>query len=240
MNRRHSFFQCSFDVFFKQLLRIFLIALVTPAAIAASPSLSDADARKLVEQFVLTWKNTITTGRLAVLSPGFKPTEGKSISSDWLKILQGWQQAGIVSITEVPIPPSERWNQPAGTVKLVDVAMTQQGKKYSVPENPSRLELRVARKVTVTSVLKNEPKVIGAYDYRLLMGVLEREVNDDVQKYYSVSGNPASPSARFVMLWKFDPFLARWVIDVWDIANGNQQFQTNRVEQALVGSTSVR
>jgi len=86
-------------------------------------------------------------------------------------------------------------------------------------------------------MLKNEPKVIGAYDYRLLMGVFEREVNDDVQKYYSVSGAPASPTARFVMLCKFDPFVARWVVDVWDVANGNEPFKTDRVEKALISVT---
>ena len=155
----------------KTRLPFFMAVLFLCGNALAAPSMSDREAKALVEAM---WENlsvVLPLGTFTVVhqSKGYNPEKG-SISSKWHNELVGWAKVGIVTTTADQISSK------------ITVAPTESGRRLVDAENPKRIKFSQG-KFIVTKVAKNEERKKGLDDYRVVMVAYDAEFNSLLKQH---------------------------------------------------------
>jgi len=80
--------------------------------------------------------------------------------------------------------------------------------------------------------VKNEPRQVGADDYRVVMATFTMEQIPEIKQVNEIMGTPYSKNQKAIILLKFDSFKSEWIIVAFDTANQNAEFKTNNVSSS--------
>ena len=233
------------------LLRISLLSFVTilsfSANAVAAPSMSDAEARSLIETTLNNFGRVIPLGPVTVLRQEGNTIsfgrDGISIQTGTHQEIKGWEKVGIISISADEKYENykkgnefswKQWNQQTQQKidSMISVTPTELGKNHIDPQSTKRITISQGLS-TVIQIAKNEERKIGIDDYRLVMATYNVQLNPLFIQWQKVMGKEFSEERKNIMLFKWDPFKNKWNLVAIDDANANEEFNSSNVANKL-------
>lgn len=229
------------------ILGVSLLCLQPLTASPSAPSLSDADAKKVIQT---RWKTSAIELKLGPLD-AFGGFYGNTIKTDLSKGVLSeatyrWYQAfakvGLISITDT-MPQLPNAGVPEGQIAKILVRETAAGDQLArtsgLPQREGWLIISEG-KFQIDTIIRNEPRQKGVDDYRVIMLTYSAQWTPEVKRAREIvvtliKGAKAgvAEKRKAIVLLKYDPFKAAWIQIASDLADQDKDFDSKNVENAL-------
>lgn len=234
IKHNHSDFLAQIQAKVISLLFVLLLtALSSSTVYAAPPTLSNSEASSLIETDFNKYKITIPLGEYNVSSPHVSDnvlwsSKTRIMSPNFFKRLLLYKEAGLISITQREANIAKKTEN-----KSIDIAPTNIGRQLAFQEDKIAIRMRLLE-VKVDSIVKNESKQKGAFDYRLVMATYKNIASKDgKQAFEKITNDTLHDKCKLIALFKYDPFSSSWSLITYDMAPLNGDFNTNNVSREL-------
>lgn len=215
--------------------------LVVLQGISAS-ELSDDAAKNVLEELWNDEALLIPLGELTVVDGVLSKPKAGQITQAHMKIFEECEKLGLVKITLTKDLSKEfkGWNDwmklTAGVRGSIVVEATDRGRSHEESSDevvPSDFLRLPAGEFVVQGIVSNEEKSAGMDKYRVVLGKHRVDLSFELYRLYSRLGVPAKKEGKFAVLLKYDPFDDSWSIVAQDLANREEEFSTENVNQAM-------
>ena len=219
----------------------FLTFAATTSAYADPAPLTDAEAALLVEQLFNANDMPVPTGHFTIVRNGFGGGGKDQMSEAGYNNFLALQRAGVVTLHEDAGSSAFRqgqsfsWGQlldqtTGGVLMTIEVAPTPAAQ--SMIDSSGNIKFHPGS-FHVTNVAANESKSKGVDYYRVVDVEYSAKWTPLWKQYMAALGDPMQDDRKAIVLFKYDPFKAKWKPIASDMANADQDFRTNQVAQAL-------
>jgi hypothetical protein len=196
--------------YMRHLLMVLVITIMTTGvASAANPSLSDADAVRLLET---EWNGEHTKIPIGRIDPNHPDA----------KDLEAWHQVGLIG--------AQRNNRG----QIVNVVATTEGKKFVRNGSDGSYLIIKKGEFVITKWPRNDAIQDRIGTYRIVLVLYNATCTPEFRKYYKIRyGYDFPENGKARVLLKYDYFSSQWKVVGVDWAAENGDFKTNHVRDAL-------
>jgi hypothetical protein len=207
-----------------------------------SPQLNDTQLRETIHAH---WNEDsgfrVFLGTFEITRGSADVTKGR-LSAPSLKSYKAWEEVGLIKINLVKDLTArfsgwDDWNKQFldGVQSVVRIEPTDKGlpmKKEEEGELPPYLQIPRGDFV-VDEIIKKAPLRLGVDDYEVVWGTHTVNYTPEALSYYEKFEVEMKKDRKFKALLRFDPFKSDWKVIVEDIADLDQEFPTDNINDLL-------
>lgn len=208
----------------------------------AAPSLSDGQIKELLSGHLAGLCHSVHAGKFDVTNRD-DPNNGRISRSTYEQYLQ-LKQLGVLSISHDKRYEDykkggrgsftwDQWlDQADGTVAKITVYLTPRAKEIAKPGASGSYACLKEGAVSSVSVKKNEPRQIGADDYRVVVATFRKEWTPELFKLF---GKDYGSEMKILALFRHDPASGKWQMVESDLGSQSGEYASDDVNRILRG-----
>lgn len=220
----------------------FLPLIVLCFNVFAAPSLSDREAKSIIEKDWLTRKFGWEEVKLGALNIVKDDPGVQEITRETYRKYEIWERVGVISIS---VTKEGRGNTsavgsktPSGPksegIDQITVGVTNLGSRYFDPENQAKLKiLWVDSGLPDFVILNNNVRRKGSAEFRLIYLKFKARPHPLWKKFNEINETPLPEIFEAITLLKWDSSSGTWSKVAWDVTKQGDAFKTRRVLEML-------
>jgi hypothetical protein len=212
---------------------LFAVAILAASPSVAQPALSDLEAKRLIQE-KLPPEQTGTRmllGRFNVIS-GTGDSGNGIMTDDGYRATMALRQMGLIEVKEVStVPKIIEIKASEAAMQRKEINGLKHGVDYTYFDGSRYLVWR--GNLQVDTIVRNEPIRKGIDQYRIVMYTYTFSFTHAFEQLYQLINQKWNPKRKAIVALKYDDFNKVWVSMARDVADADQEFQTDYVAQVF-------